>query len=246
MCGRFVQTNTTIQRLQTLLPFDATNDTCSPEQPGVGGFNISPQKTVTVLSYRNEALLLDHMTWGITPKWAKQSFRQIINARSESIYGKRTFFSLVDNRIVIPADGFYEWQKSPIGISPKTKTPYFFQRSDGNPMLIAGIFDKSADPITGEVINRFVVLTTGANEAMTNYHDRMPVIIEESQLDNWFNDSLSEKDFANMTSHLPNDLLSAQRVSNKVNSPQSEGPELIAPAQPIDLSNKTLFDNLDV
>lgn len=243
MCGRFVQTNTTILRLQTLLPFDTTNENYSSEQ--LGSYNISPQKTVAVLNCRDEMLLLEQMRWGITPKWASQSFRQIINARSESIYEKPTFFSLRGNRILIPADGFYEWKKLMGGSSQKAKAPYFFERADGNPMLIAALFEKSADPITGEIRRRFVILTTEANEAMSEYHDRMPVIIENSQLSTWFDSSFGKQDLTNLTSLMPNDLLTARRVGNMINSSTTEGPELIEPVSPIAQVTQSLFDDSD-
>ena len=41
---------------------------------------------------------------------------------------------------------------------------------------------------------RFVVLTTQANDSMRRVHDRMPLVLEEEQISNWiYDDNAAQK-----------------------------------------------------
>src|SRR5262249_14851880 len=59
--------------------------------------------------------------WGLTLDWGDKS-HFVINTRKESLEKPYAFDSLKHRRCLIPADGFYEWQKT-----GGTKTPYRFQ-----------------------------------------------------------------------------------------------------------------------
>jgi hypothetical protein len=71
-------------------------------------------------------------------------------------------------RCLIPATGFYEWQRA-----GKAKQPYYFHRWDGQPLALAGLWDSWAGPDTGERLLTWAMLTTGANELLKPVHDRM-------------------------------------------------------------------------
>ena len=63
--------------------------------------------------------------WGLVPSWAKDSSAaaRMINARSETADTKPAFRdALKFRRCLIPADGFYEWQKN-----GRAKQPYCFE-----------------------------------------------------------------------------------------------------------------------
>ena len=94
----------------------------------------------------------------------------LINARCEGIREKNTFGDSVRRRrCVIPASGYYEWD------SRKNKVA--FNRIDKKPIYMAGVYNLVDNA------ERFVVITTEANESVRNVHDRMPLILEENEID---------------------------------------------------------------
>ena len=111
-------------------------------------------------------------------KWGLIGFQQgqlLINARCETAAEKHSFRDgILKRRIVIPAAGFYEWNQS--------KEKSTFQRTDGSVAFIAGFYEKYED---GE---HFIILTTAANSSVKTVHDRMPLILEESEIDTWLTD----------------------------------------------------------
>ncbi len=229
MCGRFVQIDATITRLQAIHEFQIGTDSYPPHRHRLESYNVAPQRMVTVIKNINGQLELDEMLWGIKPKWAKDRAHNLINARSEGISEKKTFRHLLNQKIVVPAEGFYEWKSGGASESDfrLKKTPYYFYRSDGNPVLMAGIFEHSRDSETGEEIEAFVILTTAANSMMSQYHDRMPVIVEPAQLPEWLSRETDNSLLERITAPPPNDTLKTYRVSNKVNSSRTDGHELI-------------------
>ncbi len=91
----------------------------------------------------------------------------IINARSETAAEKKTFAdSLRERRIVLPANGFFEWDRD------RQKTKYFFTVDSLKIVYLCGIYR------IVEGAYRFVILTREANDSMREIHDRMPVIVD--------------------------------------------------------------------
>lgn len=99
----------------------------------------------------------------------------IFNARAESIKGKPMFGrDYMKRRCVIPAMGFYEWDKD--------KRRYSFTDGSGEQELyLAGI----CTGLPGGD-GRFTVLTVDANEQMSDVHPRMPVLIKKHEFALWF------------------------------------------------------------
>ncbi|MCC5890360.1 MAG: SOS response-associated peptidase [Alkalibacterium sp.] len=110
--------------------------------------------------------------WGFTPHFAK---RPLINARSESVLEKKTFkepFS--SKRCIVPASYFFEWQP----VEGQKKKDKKLIRVDGLPVFsMAGVCERYKDD-EGNSILTYAILTTDANEQMKPIHDRMPVILD--------------------------------------------------------------------
>ena len=120
----------------------------------------------------SENLSISELFWGIMSKDRKL----IINARAESVMEKAMFSdSISKRRCILPATGFYEWDKE--------KTKFIFKRDDAKPIYLAGFYDLS------ENRDSFVILTTKANKSMEPVHDRMPVMIEKSNIADYLKDS---------------------------------------------------------
>jgi putative SOS response-associated peptidase YedK len=61
---------------------------------------------------------LDTLLWGLVPYWSKDDKTGFINARAERIDTAPAFRRpFQKRRCLIPADGFYEWKKTPEGSS---------------------------------------------------------------------------------------------------------------------------------
>lgn len=110
--------------------------------------------------------------WGF-PSWTKNGV--IFNARSETVFEKRMFRECIrTKRCAVPASRFYEWNGN--------KERFTFTREDGELLYLAGCYEQ----FDGE--DRFVILTTEADEVMQPVHDRMPVVLKKEQLADWIYD----------------------------------------------------------
>lgn len=171
MCGRYYIDDETAREIERLV-----RHLDERLRPG-GKQDVFPSGQAGVITgYQNE-FAAELYTWGF-PGFDKKNL--IINARSETALEKRTFSdSIRTRRCVIPAAGFYEWNKN--------KEKYAFQKPDGKTCYLAGFYKQFEDGI------RFVILTTDANDSMKNVHGRMPLILDENELDAWlFDDSKTE------------------------------------------------------
>ncbi len=192
-------------------------------------FNIAP--TQPVLAIRADP---DHprpipvlLRWGLVPFWADdiKIGSRMINARSETVAEKPSFRAAFKyRRCIIPIDGFYEWHQSP---GSKIRQPYWIHRPERQPMALAGLWE-SWDKDGSGPLETCTILTTTANRLMSQLHERMPVILDETGIREWLN--TAPPDSSQLQSLLKpayDGLLKARPVSNQVNSPLNDGPELI-------------------
>jgi putative SOS response-associated peptidase YedK len=122
-------------------------------------------------------------------------------------------------RCLIPASGYYEWHDTPGG-----KQPYYFTRRDGEPITIAGLWERRKDIETGEDVKSCAMIITAANAWVREVHDRMPVILESGQFDAWLG-GVSDSDVEaarsarlEMLRPASDDLLQRWPVSKRGNS----------------------------
>lgn len=174
---------------------------------------------------------LGRFTWGLVPSWSKdpKSGARLINARSETVLEKPSFRNLVPrHRCIVPLDGFYEWRTVPIdGVVPSApKQPVYAVRRDGRPIAAAGLWTtwRGAD---GASLHTCCLLTTEANGTMSPIHDRMPVILESDDWDDWLGGDVDEA--VALMRPAADSVLVVSEVSPRVNSVRNNGPELIEP-----------------
>jgi putative SOS response-associated peptidase YedK len=111
----------------------------------------------------------------------------MINARSETAATKPTFHDALKlRRCLVPADGFYEWQKT-----GKAKQPYCFEVNDGQLFAFAGVWERWKDPV-GKVLETCSILTTTPNAVTSAVHDRMPVILDPDCYDLWLDPGMHD------------------------------------------------------
>lgn len=128
--------------------------------------------------------------WGLIPFWAKDDSmrKNTLNARIETIHEKAPFRNSVNNRCLILADGFYEWQW--LDEKGKQKQKYELALPGNELFAFAGIYSEWTDKSTGEIVNTYTILTTEANELMSKIHNtkkRMPVIVAADNELSWLN-----------------------------------------------------------
>ena len=147
-------------------------------------YNIAPTQFVPVVRQHPKEPIrqLSLMRWGLIPSWARKPLiaTNTINAKSETAATKPAFRDpLRFRRCLIPADGFYEWQRT-----DKTKQPFCFEVNDGELFAFAGLWDGWKDT-NGRWIKTCSILTTTPNALTSAVHDRMPVILDPDSYNVW-------------------------------------------------------------
>lgn len=220
MCGRFAL-YVTLEELTDYFGLSESPTQLAPR------YNIAPTQPVGLVrvnaqsQQREWALAL----WGLIPSWSKDPTigARMINARAETVDEKPAFRAAFKRRrCIIPASGFYEWKKMNGG-----KQPYFITSADGEPLGLAGLWESWSGP-NGEALESCTILTTDANEAVALLHDRMPVILNPEDYDEWLGagkDSTPAQllQLKHLLRPFPADLMTLYPVSTYVNRPRNEG-----------------------
>lgn len=191
-------------------------------------FNIAPTQPVAGIRVNpgNKRRELTYFYWGLIPSWSRDAKRasRMINARSETAAEKPSFRSpFKRRRCIIPANGFYEWQKRDGG-----KQPLYIHHSEGALLALAGLWEHWHSP-DGSEIESCTILTTAPNEYMAPIHNRMPVLLDGADFDDWL--YTPEREVGRLKHLLrpaPAGMLRAYPVSTYVNSPRNEGAGCIA------------------
>jgi putative SOS response-associated peptidase YedK len=217
VCGRFSQGEPS-HRISDY--FGAYPDDDLP----AGMWNVPPTETIRIVVDREGERRLAAARWGFQPFWAGgQAGRSWINARAETAWDSPAFGpALRSSRCVIPADAFYEWDRTTSPRQPYAIGP----AADGELLPMAGIWSatRHAPPTVA-------ILTTAPNELVARIHDRMPVILDRSLLDAWLDPSTEPADLAPMLLAAPRAGLRMWPVSPAVNRVQVDGAELLRPVE---------------
>jgi putative SOS response-associated peptidase YedK len=174
------------------------------------------------------------MKWGLIPHWAKDSKLQYatINARSEDFRTKPAFRDAWQwgQRCLCVTDGFYEWKK--LDAKGKAKQPYAIAMADDAPMVMAGLWAKWRSPASGEEILSCTVLTCPPNKIVGALHDRMPVILAESDWPKWLGEEpATEDELIAMLKPCPDEALKIWPVDKAVGNVKNKGPQFVMPIQ---------------
>jgi len=157
--------------------------------------NFTPSEEINGFLYPKTPVIANNDTthiqmyhWGLLPTWAKDdSFRKnTLNARVESIHEKPSFKPYLQNRCLILADGFYEWQW--LDSQGKKKQKYLITVEDEVAFAFAGLWNVWKNPASGEILNTYTIITRPANALMTEIHNskqRMPFILSRNNEMDW-------------------------------------------------------------
>ena len=191
-------------------------------------YNIAPGEFNPVI-LRQSPNRIERMFWGLIPQWAKDETMRYktINARSETVETAASYrkpFRL--SRILIPATGFYEWDKS-----TKPSTPYYFFLKDEPIFAFAGLYDTWTDTKTSKKLQSYTIITCPANGIVGKIHSRMPAILRKEDEETWLNPDIIEPEqlYSLLTSY-PDVAMQATPVSPAVNNPKNDSEDVINPA----------------
>jgi putative SOS response-associated peptidase YedK len=179
---------------------------------------------VPVIRFGSDGRELALMRWGFEETWAKSS---IINATAEKVATSRVFKkSFEERRCLVPSDGFFEWKKDEDG----KRRPFRICMSDESPFAFAGIWrfwtaDKdSGDFAAGDKVDTFTIITTPANAVTKTIHNRMPVILDRVQYNDWLDDGGLQ-----LLRPFPAEQMIAYEVGTRVNSVRNNDPDCLTP-----------------
>jgi putative SOS response-associated peptidase YedK len=233
MCGRFTNRLTwrQLRELYGVTEPEIGLDEAEPELPP--RYNIAPTQVVPVVrAGRRGGRELALLRWGLIPWWAREIEigARMINAKAETVAEQPAFRNAFQRRrCLVPADGFYEWQRA-----NGSKQPYLVGLKDGAPFAMAGLWERwdRGDPLAGEppVIESFTIITGPANALVAPIHDRMPVILAPADYEAW----LASPDLAIPQALLqpyPAEGMTAWPVSRRVNSVKYDDAECAAPVE---------------
>ena len=219
MCGRFSQGEPS-HRISDY--FGAYPDEDLPD----GLFNVPPTETIRIILQREDERRLIAARWGFRPFWAEDGRRPArtwINARAETAWDSPAFGrSVRARRCVVPADAFYEWDRTTTPRQPYAIGP----ARDGEMLALAGIWS----PIHGELPTA-AIMTTASNELLTSVHDRMPVILDRDALEVWLHPAADLGHVQSLLRPAPAASLRMWPVSIAVNQVTADGPELLRPIE---------------
>lgn len=229
MCGRFTLMATWEEVVAALSLLD-TDVEAFPAR-----YNIAPtQPILMVLAAgsrqpgsnlpERRALLV---RWGLIPSWAKdpKSLPLLFNIRSETAAEKGVSRAAMRHRrALVPASGFYEWQK--VG---KERRPFFLRPRSGGLIAFAGLMETYADA-NGSEIDTGAILTTAASADIAPIHERMPVVVQPRDWQRWLDcRTVEPAGVADLLAAPPRDFFEAIPVSDLVNKVANTGPEIQAP-----------------
>lgn len=216
MCGRF-QLSVKGKQISERFNVEVFDELYSPS------YNCSPSQSLAVIT-NQEPEKINFFKWGLIPFWAKDpkvGFKNI-NTRSETIAEKPSFkHAFKKRRCLIPANGFYEWKKD------FNKTPYRIFIKNDKLFAMAGIWETWKDA-ESRITNSFSIITTSANNAITDIHHRMPVILKPEHEKSWLFEN-NDDQLLKLLIPFDGDKMDSYPISNAVNSPKNNNAEIILP-----------------
>ncbi|MCV6601548.1 MAG: SOS response-associated peptidase [Cohaesibacter sp.] len=234
MCGRFV----VAASQKDLLDHFALNGHLSGLHAMPPRYNIAP--TQPILAIRGDATYRQAhlMRWAFVPDWVRKpaDFSLLTNARAESASVKPSFRNALRyRRCIIPASGFYEWQRN-----GNQKQPYYISSQTGKPLAMAALWETWMGP-NGEEQDGVALLTTASNHMMSQIHHRMPVLLDKHNFSCWLDTRSGRTDeIMPLLKAQSEDYLRFHPISKDVNKTTNDYADLLDPVkeQQDDRANK--------
>jgi putative SOS response-associated peptidase YedK len=228
MCGRYALPRWTLESAGADLEAEWRAPSDHPPC-----YNVAPTHHAPVARSDGERRVIDRLRWGLIPRWATDASigTRLVNARSESVADKPAFRDAFRwRRCLVPAGGFYEWQRTAAG-----RLPHWIHPGGEASLIFAGLWESWRPDPEAEPLETFTILTTCANEFMRPLHDRMPVILDEAARAIWLDPEADPAALQDLLKPAPESLLEAYPVDRRVGSPREDDARLIEPYAPVEL-----------
>jgi putative SOS response-associated peptidase YedK len=224
MCGRFFRHKVSWEEYYAQLNLFRPEDI--PEF--VDAYNIAPTQTAPIIRRRHDEGTLEIVPaiWGLVPVWWKKPLSEkkfsTFNAKAEEAHTKPTFRSAFKSKpCLVPMSGFYEWT------GPKgRKKPFAISMQNRRWFCVAGLWDRVY--VDDQPLDSFTILTTAPNEFMSELHNRMPLIPEQSEARDWILSDLDAR--KDMIKPYCGCDLHAWEVGKAVGNVRNQGKSLISQA----------------
>ncbi|WP_018352619.1 SOS response-associated peptidase [Longispora albida] len=242
MCGRYT-VKATPQALAALYRAEPMPDGSAPEFTVLPSYNVAPTNVVPAILERagedGEAVRRLHAArWGLLPPWVKslRGAKPLINARAETAAELPSFKKGIrTRRCIVPASGYIEWTTGDDG---KSKLPWYLrpQGGDGEMLHLAGLYGYWRDPEVGDVsapgawVLSMTILTTTAEDHLGHIHDRTPMTVPAGSWDDWLDPALSDPAAAVSLLEPATGLVTAYRISPRINQVKANDEHLLEPA----------------
>ncbi len=221
MCGRFALA----EARELKQRFHTKNSVPEGVRPN---FNAAPTQDLPVIIETDGKPEIRVMHWGLVPIWAKDKPRfafSTFNARAASLTEKPMWKKLFPaRRCLVPATGFYEWQKR-----GSEKQPFYIHAGKEPIFAMAGLYDEWIDKETGEVFDSFTIITTEPNREMKSIHDRMPVILDRDEEAVWLDPKVQDEGELMPLLNPYDSEMELYEVDRKVGNVRNNSGDLIKP-----------------
>ena len=216
MCGRFTLHSKDRIKFKTVTALDLSFEV---------RYNIAPGQQILAIADFGNGIEGRMLTWGLIPSWSTDG-KGFINARAETLEERPSFSeSFRWRRCLIPANGFFEWQRK-----GREKRPFYIYPLDDNRVMFAGIWDMWRT--RGEPITSCAIITTAANKLVSELHHRMPAILPNDLHEAWLDRRTNRVELLPMLAPYPSEQMKAHPVSSSLNSPDYDSPDLLLPVNP--------------
>lgn len=187
-------------------------------------YNVGPRDWLASVT-NAEPEGVTRLAWGLVPHWADDSAGgpRPINARRETLKEAAPFRSAYDRRrCLVIVDGYYEWVDG-----RNRRQPVRFERRDREPFALAGVWDRWSDD--GTELETVAVVTTDADPAIEEIHDRMPVILDRADEGDWLAAAPAEPADATMLDPRFGEGFHYYPVDPRMNRTDVDDPAVIEP-----------------
>ncbi|ANY18486.1 SOS response-associated peptidase [Bordetella pseudohinzii] len=223
MCGRIVQKSGPLDYVERIFP----NPRRLFDDPAGRRYNIPPGTRPMALHRLAGDLELERLHWGWRPHNSKYLMS---NARLDKILANAWPWKLLTarGRILVPADGWYEWK--PLADRPKPpKQPHYIHAADGAPLYFAALSNWRPDAEKDEV-HGFAIVTNDAAGGMIDVHDRRPVALPPDLAARWIDPDIELAEArALLENGLPETAFTWHPVRQEVGNSKYQLPDAIDP-----------------
>ena len=185
-------------------------------------FNTTPAQVVPVIRANADRIEGVMMRWGFA---RRGSFNAPVETLASSTDSREPWKR--GRRCLVPALGFYEWHVNP----DASEQPYYIHADDQDVFGFAGLWAPSSSD-ANTVTECCSIVTLPANRLISEIHNsglRMPALLTREQRELWLFGTVDSAGTA--LAAYPDERLLSYAVSDRINSPHSNGETLVEPLE---------------